>query len=736
MDLRALRAGWMPAPTKNSNLETPWKLNFLTEFRLAAASEPEQTSDETGVNKWTSGNERTTVTALNQPAGKSGVYRPLVDQGEIRVLELRRGVGDDILRGRLHHCLVEYDLSPELAEREGCIHPSKAGPNIIPDLTRFAVSKQGPVTKALRYTALSYAWGPPVFEGSIWCEGQALPITRSLDIALRHLRQPDCSVFLWIDQICINQEDREEKSKQIPLMSKIYERALSTVIWLGPSTPGSDSVIRFLHDLSSDSGFSEPNVDPVEFESRGLPPADSETWRELWDFFSRSWFTRTWIIQEAVLSADPWIVCGYSCLPWDALKFACLKLEESGISRWVREKFRRLGITDNDETGWHRGVVERVTGIENTKASYNITSLPDRKLPSLFHLLIYTRSAASTDPRDKVYALLGMCDYDDRAVIHPSYAEDCTAAKQYHTVAVSFIERSRFGSDLSHVLTAIDHEPSANLPSWVPDWRQPRRTVSLGQKNIELGAYNAAGWPSGFRCPEVPPAKLKGKEKEELCVPGLVVDTLAEISDVFADVELSYLNPKVENKALVAAADFVSRISGKLRRGEGTVTGVFDAFWNTIVAGKDESEWQRPPIQFKEIISFLLDESSGKSPTLPDQWYSKRQKLPKGRGKLELSSLSRRTLGHAFQNLRIAMKNAMQNRRLGVTKKGHLGLFPRYCKVGDGVCIVDRCHVPLLVRNSGKQGKFILIGESFVYGIMDGEALQEAGTKMGEITFV
>lgn len=148
------------------------------------------------------------------------------------------------------------------------------------------------------YTALSYAWGNPVFDRVIECDSFSKAITESLDAALRQFRRPDQSIMLWVDQICINQDDQEEKSRQIPLMSSIYKRALNTIGWLGMPTPETGNVLQLLEFTVAKLQYIQSVTCPDDFDTPNFLTADSILWEELWDFVSRPWFKRFWVIQE------------------------------------------------------------------------------------------------------------------------------------------------------------------------------------------------------------------------------------------------------------------------------------------------------------------------------------------------------------------------------------------------------------------------------------------------------
>jgi Heterokaryon incompatibility protein (HET) len=83
------------------------------------------------------------------------------------------------------------------------------------------------------YDALSYVWGSPTGNQPIFCEGKEILVTSNCESALRHLRHKRKTVVLWIDTICIDQQNADEKALQIPLMGEIYRRATEVTIWLG-----------------------------------------------------------------------------------------------------------------------------------------------------------------------------------------------------------------------------------------------------------------------------------------------------------------------------------------------------------------------------------------------------------------------------------------------------------------------------------------------------------------------
>jgi hypothetical protein len=105
------------------------------------------------------------------------------------------------------------------------------------------------------FMSLSYVWGKKEhYEAhTIYCrpQGFSLDITEGCNSALIHLRKRYGSLTVWIDAICINQDDGDEKESQIPHMRLVYSLSESVFVWLGESSDNSNKAIRFLGDRST-----------------------------------------------------------------------------------------------------------------------------------------------------------------------------------------------------------------------------------------------------------------------------------------------------------------------------------------------------------------------------------------------------------------------------------------------------------------------------------------------------
>ncbi|KIE03655.1 Heterokaryon incompatibility protein 6, partial [Metarhizium majus ARSEF 297] len=201
--------------------------------------------------------------------------------------------------------------------------------------------------EARPFMALSYVWGDAsdrldvaVAQSTTDAAARRLSVTANLAEALGHLPYADSHIVLWVDAVCINQQDLDERARHVSLVAEIYASAERVLAWTGPSAPGSNVAVNLLQRIAD-------SVDP-DPGSRAPRPRESQWTRESgaasayfrllldervalpWDgpesqaleaFFHRPWFERLWARQEIALgAADAVLLCGASSIAW--AKFA------------------------------------------------------------------------------------------------------------------------------------------------------------------------------------------------------------------------------------------------------------------------------------------------------------------------------------------------------------------------------------------------------------------------------
>ena len=337
-------------------------------------------------------------TKIDETLFENSVYQPLTGHQDMRVLELHAGRLEDELSCSLHVCWVdfEYPEDPETKWRPHTLHA-------ISCLTGTPVW----------YTALSYVWGDPALVNTITCNGKPFAITKNLELALRHLRHNDVSILLWVDQLCINQDDFQEKSQQVVLMETIYSHAWSTLVWLGEEADNSSDALDTLLATKDALQYypSGESPDVGDFERLFLPASDSPKWLELGKLMSRPWFQRIWIIQEVVLSHQIVIMCGAKCISWDDLGLFTICMIDNDFERYLYGPRGPRGKDEISESGCVRA------GKINSIKYYNDTN--PRKTTFLSGL-VEGRSAGATNLRDKVFAVMGMTSI----LMCPNYSTD------------------------------------------------------------------------------------------------------------------------------------------------------------------------------------------------------------------------------------------------------------------------------------------------------------------------
>ena len=259
----------------------------------------------------------------------------------------------------------------------------------------------------LTFEALSYTWGSPLEAVDILIGesgSRTVKLTQNLAEALPYLRYPDKSRTIWIDAICVNQQDLEERSSQVKRMADIYSKASQVVVWLGPEREDSQLAMDFCKEVSANT------VIAWDRQTIALAPGcKEEHWADeneflhwtldeevaVCDLLKRDWFTRFWIWQEVILARSAVFMCGSNRLPWENIREAILCLYIKPKSAYTFENL-----------------------YENLHVLYNLCI---GKRDAVFHNLVdWTRHSSCSDPRDRLFALFSLlCPAERKLAIEP-----------------------------------------------------------------------------------------------------------------------------------------------------------------------------------------------------------------------------------------------------------------------------------------------------------------------------
>ncbi|KAH7371014.1 heterokaryon incompatibility protein-domain-containing protein [Pyrenochaeta sp. MPI-SDFR-AT-0127] len=284
-----------------------------------------------------------------------------------------------------------------------------------------------------------------------------LPVRLNVALMLRHLRYPWLPRHLWIDQLCINQQDKEEKSRQVNQMGEIYRRSGRTLIWLGCSKNQS----RPLSALQTASYESREEEDGIYYTR--LKP-------EVRRLLSLPWFQRRWVIQEAALASRPRVIYGFDEMSFEDMTYFIDQLRKISfdIPPHIAESIHVLEtITSLFRRTHFRGAGFMTNVMHDVYQQYYRHHPKSNGTADFIQLLISMNTAQCSDDRDRLYALNSLrCD-----PMNVDYQK--TTEEVYSTFAITECTQSL------ETLYCCGAFPSQNLPSWVPDWRSPRQWIPI-----------------------------------------------------------------------------------------------------------------------------------------------------------------------------------------------------------------------------------------------------------------
>ncbi|KAL3296054.1 Het domain-containing protein [Colletotrichum asianum] len=559
-------------------------------------------------------------------------HTPITTDRSIRILTLHPGTLNDRLRGDLE--IVNIDISSR------------------------------------DYETISYVWGNSSKTHDMVCNGAEMFITESLHGALTCMRLAYVSRRLWVDQVCIDQDNAEEKNSQIPLMDVIYRSAGHVL------------------------------------------------------------FTRVWVIQEIGTKAPATLFWGSARIEWELLCSVCQALTD----------YHHLRKHVNLQTPKIKYMYRRFIEPDRTSRHANRFSF--------IYELHRARHLQATDPRDRVYALLG------HYVIRNSPNQELRALKPDYNKAleevyVDVATRDLVGNSTLITLASVEHNdlPSKQvttklssldycsispnkLPSWVPDWRV-YQTYILSEPTSPHRASGAL------------PASLRvDSPSKTVYVKGILVDAVIACSQPLGPREFHVDNleglASIETiwREVCGQSDFDfaarylplcgygSRGEGESRNGRGEKeieegSAVF-AYLQTLgnacvaVAWQDGQPYDSVPARrwLAHGANYLTCavQAGGVSKNLQD--------LAEGGDKAKWAR---------------AANNAARNRAFAKTHDGYYVLGPKLMEPGDVVCVLSGGNLPFCLRPWGS--KYLLVGECYVHGIMNVEMIEAAGQKGIEEVF-
>ncbi|KAI0443054.1 heterokaryon incompatibility protein-domain-containing protein [Xylaria telfairii] len=518
--------------------------------------------------------------------------------------------------------------------------------------------------KAPAYEALSYFWGSKTLMGGVRIVeaiDSELQVTRNLDVALRHLRYTDRPRFLWVDAICIDQQNNVEKGPQVAMMCEIYRLASRVVVWLGPEENHSDRAMSCLEHMGSqvDYGLTLsplPGADKSMSDIAVPIPLEAADLSHLYHLICRPWFERLWVRQEIMLASKGAVVlCGSSVVPWSLFRrgCACVYLKPIKSFKYNKQFALRLRLLRSL-------ILYRPNGFPLNEMRLDFGDLK------------------CEDPRDRIYALLGLLHKDVVLNIQPDYTK--SAAQVYEDIYTQYINNT---NDLNFLAGCRLSDPLRG-PSWLPRWSLDTSTAAEGHGLSGLSSFAS----THFRAPL--PTPIDGKLK----LMGVSVGRIQRLRENRAGE--SYTN----NDLITHIRDaffFPPRLLSADYISGGTL---LEAFTHTLFLGQFSNKYSPP-------VNYIPEHS-----TCEDL-------LRKLLENIDTASF----LGPRNYDIALtAARGTLLDRYVYETEEGFVGVAPREAKSGDEIYVVIGCNVHLVLRHVDGD-KHILVGGCYVCGIDCGEAL-------------
>jgi hypothetical protein len=536
------------------------------------------------------------------------------------------------------------------------------------------------------YEAVSYTWGDMSDVKSIDLDGHSFSVTRNLHGLLKRLRHKRTPGFYWVDAICINQQDIPERNQQVQLMKAIYENAEQVLVWLGPASDDSDIAMQLIDEITdADSDYDATESESVilgrwsaRLQASLRDPDDHYRWEAIARLFDRPWWRRAWIRQEVAVASNVWVLCGDDCLQ----RWATLIQAMEAINRVAADFEPFTKALGGQSSGYHQAIAVDVFRESISQQG----CVKDEE-----YLLLHGRQCEATDPRDRVFALVGLAGEQARAALMPDYQLP---------VSVVFAMATKYLITSSNTLDALSHcglgKTHDSMPSWVMDPRTDWSELPLRFREDQETLYIT----SLATAPTIEFGEQAGSET--LVVEGVSISNVAHVSP-------GYLTERDEHFEMCGVTS-------------GTTTELLDIWLAGSPASKDvhgvESQLQT---WFRTIIAD--QDNVGSRAT--EQYI--RESFPLSpehivRGCPDVPSIDQ--MCQTFCDSSPVYASHVLNRRMFITKGGMLGLGPRVLAIDDLVCLIYGCGVPLVLRPI-RGDCYQLVGEAYVHAIMNGDAFSD-----------
>lgn len=568
-----------------------------------------------------------------------------------------------------------------------------------------------------KFNTLSYVWNvsseddkqSAEFTERIYLNDRYYLIAPNLLSALRFYRE-HYTEPLWVDFLCINQCDTQEQGKQVLHMRQIYGSAIMVLVWLGDEADDSELAIEFLERI-----YKEPNTAAFIVQTI-LSGTCLREWRALDHFWNRKWWMRLWVMQEQAASKTIEVACGSRKVAWEAIyRFtdALTTAISSGKMEACMHIIKKEGIKLNTKVLHHVITLRRLRN--GTAHGKRLTILS---------VLDCTRRALASRGSDKIYGILGFVK--DASILVPQPNYECEPQQVYKLLVLSYIDHYK---NLDILAQANVHKRLDKLPSWTPDWSDDKRISRLNRTYAPTCFFHAAGDTAASISPSPNDSILTC---EGFCIDILdgMCHSLAQGSSSLEQVEPLNATSVYCNDDATFSAIWRSLVSdvryypnSSFERAPEAMGGLFVKKcqnWENVFMNRDHESYQPDKETHPDISIFEV-------------WYQQNRLWKVGGRSVQQWAFEcfeaaqsvddDVVLNASFER---TMKKKILGRRLITTNKGYIGLAPMASKRRDIICVLFGCSTPVVLRPL-EEGGYRFMGECYVHGIMEGEAMTMLG---------
>ncbi|KAI0967116.1 hypothetical protein F4678DRAFT_446588 [Xylaria arbuscula] len=550
-------------------------------------------------------------------------------------------------------------------------------------------------------------FGGALPDGTLSCDEYDMPVGGELLRALRCVRDAKEPLRIWVDALCINQQDIAERTEHVKMMTNIYKNAIRVRVWVGDVIGLEWTLLKVLDDLNEifsdlkEKLESSESIGESQRHCLSHPKWYSVEWSILAQFLDRAWFERVWVVQEVANAKKAVFQTGKCMIPWGAL------------SNRLTEQIPHPSALAN--------LVAIIETRRRVQAGGNISEA------TISNFLADMRNFKSTLPSDKIYGVLSILD--------PEFSIDVDYSQPAETLFMNLaIHHLQSGNlDLLYHCGEPHHPSTLDLPSWVPDWTRPQWTSPFSNQGLK---YSAAGSTEAQFSIDTSSKTLHAK--------GWLLDTVAIVNNE-TEIPIVHYDPYdwvALDKGLDARAKtkmIYKKAQRKLRDADENMVLLawswprdfswekYENLWRTFICNRlpdNEIPSDSYGLAWEDYMEWKFEITANEEDDNNIGPYHKliMSLFLDGEGKMKRRVYKGLFSGLYSRDLTRAHHSWCYNRRFFISEEERYGWGVDGTLPNDKVAIIHGCDFPFLLREAG-DGTYKIVGDCYIHGLMEGEAL-------------